>query len=106
MTSLAEHLTGTLRIAAQSFAAGDQVAPCAVLWPDPDRLWECIMPELRPMMSELFELGSYAPEKRTGPALWLRCIEARAVEGAPSVDTIPIFYLPGISRERLRAAED
>jgi hypothetical protein len=57
-------------------------------------------------MPELFELGSYAPEKRTGPALWLRCIEARAVEGAPSVATTPIFYLPGISREKLRAVED
>ena len=106
MTSLAEHLANTLRTAAQSFAAGDQVAPCAVLWPDPERLWECIMPELRPMMPELFQLGSYAPKKRTGPALWLRCIEARVVEGGPSVATTPIFYLPGISRERLRAVED
>lgn len=58
------------------------------------------------MLPELFLLGSYAPEKRTGPALWLRCIEARVVEGAPSVGTTPIFYLPGISREKLRAAED
>jgi hypothetical protein len=106
MTSLAEHLAGTLRTAAQSFAAGDQVAPCAFLWPDPERLWECIMPDLRPMMPELFQLGSYAPEKRTGPALWLRCIEARVVEGAPSVATTPIFYLPGISRETLQAVED
>ena len=58
------------------------------------------------MLPELFLLGSYAPEKRTGPALWLRCIEARVVEGAPAAGTIPIFYLPGISREKLRAAED
>ena len=41
-----------------------------------------------------------------GPALWLRCIEARVVEGSPPPGTTPIFYLPGISRERLRAAED
>ena len=51
-------------------------------------------------------LGSYAPEQRTGPALWLRCIEARVVDGAPPAGTTPILYLPGISREQLRAAED
>src|SRR5271166_2208867 len=106
MNTLAEQLAATLRTAAQAYAAGDQVAPCAVLWPDPDRLWEYVMLELQPMLPELFQLGSYAPEKRTGPALWLRCIEARVVEGAPSASSTPIFYLPGISRERLRAAED
>jgi len=104
--TLAQCLAAVLRTTAQAFAAGDQVAPCAVLWPDPERLWEYVVPELLPTMSELFVLGSYAPAKRTGPALWLRCIEARVVEGAPSAGTTPIFYLPGISREKLRAAED
>jgi hypothetical protein len=106
MNTLAEQLAATLRTAAQSYAAGDQVAPCAVLWTDPERLWECAMPELQPMLPELFLLGSYAPGKRTGPALWLRCIEARVVEGAPAAGTTSMFYLPGISREKLRAAED
>ena len=106
MNTLAEQLVATLRTAAQAYSAGDQVPPCAVLWTDPDRLWECVMPELQPMLPELFLLGSYAPAKRTGPALWLRCIEARVVEGAPAAGTTPIFYLPGISREKLRAAED
>jgi hypothetical protein len=103
---LAERLVATLRANAQSYAAGDQVAPCAVLWTDPERLWEAVMPELQVMLPELYLLGGYVPEKRTGPALWLRCIEARVVEGAPPPGTTPIFYLPGISRERLRAAED
>src|SRR6185295_10791460 len=106
MNTLAEQLAATLRTAAQAYAAGDQVAPCAVLWTDPERLWECVMPDLQPMLPELFLLGSYAPAKRTGPALWLRCIEARVVQGAPPVGTAPILYLPGISREKLRAAED
>ena len=106
MNTLAEQLAATLRTASQAFAAGDQVAPCAVLWPDPERLWECVMSELGPILPELFLLGSYVPEKRTGPALWLRCIEARVIEGAPSAGSTPIFYLPGISREKLRAAED
>ncbi|MGP8267143.1 MAG: BREX-1 system phosphatase PglZ type B [Beijerinckiaceae bacterium] len=106
MSSLAEQLAGTLRAVAHAYAAGDQVAPCAVLWPDPERSWEGVMPDLQPGMPELFLLGGYTPAKRTGPALWLRCIEARVVEGAPPVGTPPIFYLPGVSRETLRAAED
>lgn len=104
--TLGQRVIAALRATAQAYAAGDQVAPCAVLWPDPERLWECVMPELQAMLPELFSLGSYAPEKRTGPALWLRCIEARVVEGAPPAGTIPIFYLPGISREKLRTVED
>src|SRR5258707_15799441 len=103
MNPLAEQLAATLRTAAQAYAAGDQVAPCAILWADPERLWECVMPELQPILPELFLLGTYAQEKRTGPALWLRCVEARVVEGAPSAGTTPIFYLPGVSREEVRA---
>jgi len=106
MNTLAEQLAATLTTAAQAYAAGDQVAPCAILWPDPEQLWQCLVPELQLMLPELFVLGSYAPEKRTGPALWLRCIEARVVDGAAPAGTTPIFYLPGISREKLRAAED
>jgi hypothetical protein len=64
------------------------------------------MPELQAIMPELFVLGGYSPNKRSGPALWLRCIEAGVVEGAPSAGATPIFYLAGVSREKLRAAED
>src|ERR1035441_9940026 len=106
MSTLAEQLAATLRTAAHAYAAGDQVAPCAVLWLDPERLWEAIVPELQPLVPELFVLGPYAADKRTGPALWLRRIEARVVEGAPATGTTPVFYLPDISREKLRAAED
>src|SRR3954465_6275548 len=106
MSTLAERLIGALRTTAQAYAAGDQVAPCAVLWPDPERMWECVMPELQSVLAELYLLGAYASEKRIGGALWLRCIEARTVEGAPPVGSVPIFYLPGVSRERLRAVED
>ena len=106
MRTLAEELANNLRAAAQAFAAGDQVAPFAVLWPDPERLWEHVVPTMQSLLPELFLLGSYAPDKRTGPALWLRCIEARLVAGAPPTGTTPILYLPGISRENLRAAEE
>lgn len=104
--NLADRLASTLRTAAQAYAPGDQVAPCAVLWPDPDRLWECVLPQMQQKLPELFALGDYAADHRKGPALWLRCIEARSVDGAPPAGTAPVFYLPGISREMLRAAED
>ena len=103
---IGQHLVAALRNAARAFAAGDQVAPCAVLWADPERLWESVLPQLLAVLPELFVLGAYVPERRSGPALWLRCIEARQVEGAPAVGTTPILYLPGVSREKLRAAED
>lgn len=106
MSTLAEQLVVTLRTAAQAYAVGDQTAPCAVLWPDSERLWEFAIAELQRTLPELFVLGNYAPEKRTGPALWLRCIEARVVEGAPLPGTMPVYYLPGISTEKLRAAEE
>ena len=104
--TLSHRLVAALRSTAQSYAAGDQVAPCAVLWTDPERLWESVMPAVQAQLPELFLLGSYAPEQRTGPALWLRCIDARRVDGAPPAGTAPILYLPGISREQLRVAED
>lgn len=104
--TLAHHISDSLRKAARAFTPGDQTPPCAVLWPDPERLWERIVPQLRSAIPELYALGPYAPRERTGPALWLRCIEGRTIEGAPTPDTTPIFYLPGISKEQLRAVEE
>jgi hypothetical protein len=104
--SISQHLAATLRASGQAFAPGNEVAPCVILWTDPERLWESVMPQMQAVMPELYLLGDYAPEKRRGPSLWLRCIEARAVEGAPGDGVVPVFYLPGISREHLRAVED
>ena len=104
--TVAHHLVESLRTATQAFTPGDQTPPCVVLWPDPERLWESIVPQLRSAMPELYTLGAYAPADRTGPALWLRCIEGRTVEGAPAPGVTPIFYLPGIGKETLRAVEE
>ena len=104
--SVGQRVVDAVRAAAQAYAAGDQVAPCAVLWADPDRLWADVVPELLPLLPELYQLGGYNPKQRSGPALWLRCIEARQVDGAPAAGVTPIIYLPGVSREQLRAAED
>ena len=104
--TVGQQLVAALRTVAQAYAPGDQVAPCAVLWADPDRLWSGVVPELLPLLPELYQLGGYDLHRRSGPALWLRCIDARLVAGAPPAGTTPILYLPGVSREQLRAAED
>lgn len=83
-----------------------QAAPACIMWPDRDRQWEAVIPRLQNKMPELFVLGKYCPEKRIGPAIWLRCVLAGRVDdiSIPN-NTIPIFYLPGISRQDLRAVE-
>lgn len=62
---LAQRLVAALRTSAQAYAPGDQVAPCALLWPDPERAWESVVPALQPMLPELFVLGGYRPEAPT-----------------------------------------
>jgi len=104
--TVGQQLVAALRTVAQAYAPGDQVAPCAVLWADPDRLWASVVPELLPLLPELYQLGGYDLQHRSGPALWLRCIEARQLDGAPPVGATPVLYLPGVSREQLHAAED
>ena len=104
--TLGLRIVRALKTAAQAYAPGDQVAPCAVLWTDPERLWQGLVPQLQALLPELYLLGRYAPELRSGPALWLRCIEARQVNGVPPAGTPPVLYLPGISREQLRAVEN
>jgi len=51
-------------------------------------------------------LGEYAPENRIGPAVWLRCVIAnKAADVTLPADRVPVFYLPGVSRQDLRAIE-
>jgi len=83
-----------------------QISPDCVLWPDRDRQWEAVIQRLQVELPELFVLGDYAPEKRVGPSIWLRCVMAEKIEdiSLPPGST-PIFYLPGVSRQDLRAVE-
>ena len=88
------------------YTVGDQDQPCVILWTDPESLWKGVIPELKMILPQLFVFGTYNPGERSGPAVWLRCIEARTVESCLDVNTVPIFYLPGISRQKLRDVED
>ena len=101
-----EHLVKTLRDSA-IFNPEVQVAPSCILWPDKDRQWEAVIPRLQSELAELLVLGDYAPESRTGPAIWLRCVIAgKAPDVTLPADRVPVFYLPGVSRQDLRAIED
>ncbi|MDP2203749.1 MAG: BREX-1 system phosphatase PglZ type B [Methylicorpusculum sp.] len=81
-----------------------QVAPACILWPDRDRQWEAVIPLLRVELPELLTLGDFDPDQGIGPAIWLRCVISDCAE-SPSKEFAPIVYLPGVSRQDLRAVE-
>ena len=85
----------------------DASQPVAVLWTDRDSQWQPVIPSLRRLMPQLLALGTYEPEQRTGPSIWLRCVIDRVL-ASPEIPTesTPIIYLPGVSRKDLGAAED
>lgn len=88
-------------------AAGNShaAAPAAaVLWPDKERQWEPVLARVMMAMPQLLVLGTYQPERRCGPAIWLKCAVARTLGDVPS-GTVPVVYLPGVSRADLRAIE-
>jgi len=89
-----------------SYNANDQVPPACVIWTDQDSQWQALFPALIGRLP-VFQLGEYDPESRTGPAYWLRCVIAGMF---PEIylpeQGIPILYLPGVSRQELRAVED
>lgn len=103
--TILDHLLQSLRAAA-TFNPEVQVAPACVLWPDREKQWESVLPVLQASLPELMVLGDYAPEQRTGPAIWLRCSLAGHIDATllPEGKT-PILYLPGVSRQDLRAVE-
>ena len=81
-------------------------SPVAILWTDPRSEWKPLLPLLRQQLPELLCLGDYVPEHQQGPALWLRCIVDRSLPAADAAaGQIPVIYLPGISRQELRAGE-
>jgi len=82
-------------------------APVALLWTDADAQWQPLIPSLQVALPQLFVLGPYAPERRTGPVIWLRCIVDRALPDVTLPEgIIPIVYLPNVSRQHLRAGGD
>lgn len=93
--------------AASRHQPGAEEPPAAILWADPKSEWQPVIRVLRERLAHVFALGEYAPEKKQGPAIWLKCV----IEGTlPDVQhpkgVIPILYLPAVSRQSLRAGEE
>ena len=84
-----------------------EAAPAALLWADADRQWAALVARLQTALPHLFVLGTYDATKRTGPAIWLRCVVDRVLEDAPlEPGVVPILYLPGVARQSLRAGDE
>ena len=104
-TTLIEALKKSLSVAGRN--APGEVPPAAILWTDTDGQWQPLVEQLRRTMPELLVYGSYTPEHRQGPAIWLRCVIERALAEMPITENkIPVVYLPKISRQILRAVDD
>jgi hypothetical protein len=101
-----DSLLGSLQSAAD-YNRDDTVPPAAVLWPDEKREWEKLVPRLQSVLPQFLIFGPYNRSRRSGPAIWLRCVLAGKIAGVPMpTGTVPIIYLPGVSRSTLRATED
>ncbi len=104
-TTMVEAIKASLDFAARS---GDgTVTPVAVLWTDADGQWMPALRALQAAIPYLYVLGPYRPEERTGPVIWLKCVIERVLPDCmPSADSVPILYLPKVSRQELRAGGD
>ncbi len=89
------------------FNPNDVVHPDAVLWTDHDAQWRPIIARLRRLLPQLLTFGQYEPEHRNGPAIWLRSVIDRALPEVELPEGVtPIIYLPGVSRQELRAVQE
>jgi len=109
-STLLEAVQASLAHAAR-YNPGDVITPAAVLWTDADGQWRPVIDQLRPLMPELLTLGDYNATTRTGPAIWLRCVMEPAVRADSFPDfawpsDVPVIYMPGVSRQTLRAVEE
>ena len=81
-----------------------ETRPAAVLWTDPREEWRPLVDLLLQNVDECVVLGDYAPARRTGPAVWVRCVVDRTLDEPALPDgRPPIVYLPGVARQDLRA---
>ncbi len=84
-----------------------EVPPAAVLWTDPDGQWASIIPQLKSQLPGLLSLGHYDPKDRQGPAIWIRCVIERTLsEVSLPIGTVPVIYMPNVSRQLLRSEEE
>lgn len=99
------HLINSIRAAA-NYNHEAQTKQHCILWTDKEKQWENVIPRFIAELPELLILGDYEPLVRRGPAIWLRVAIAGLVEEyRVPFGRIPVIYLPGVSRQDLRAVE-
>mgnify|MGYP001203953702 FL=1 len=97
----------TASLAAATRSPEGVAEPVALLWTDADGQWRPLVPALQKACAHFYVLGPYEAARRTGPAIWLKCVVDRTLPDlAPPPGTVPILYLPGVSRQELRAGGD
>jgi hypothetical protein len=83
------------------------VKPEVILWPDPEYQWTNVIAILQDELPQLLIYGPYNPVQKQGPAIWLKCMIAKALPEANwKTEAIPIIYLPGVSKADLRNVEN
>jgi hypothetical protein len=93
--------------AASRYSSTEELRPSCILWTDGNREWEHLLGYLNVFFpNQILVLGDYNPEKRRGPGLWIRCVLAGLVKDFDQdQNKTPIIYIPGYSREQLRAVD-
>jgi hypothetical protein len=94
-------LASRLREQINRFNPMSESAPIAILWTDEKREWEALLPKIKEALPELFSLGAYVPDERTGPGVWLRMV-ADGKAGKVGAGETAILYLPGVGNGQLR----
>lgn len=83
------------------------VKPEVILWPDYERQWQDVIPDLQATLPQLLVYGPYEPAKKQGPSIWIKWMVGRLLpEPDWPANVTPIIYLPGISKNDLRNVEE
>jgi hypothetical protein len=91
---------------AENHNSNVMVKPEVILWPDPENQWVDVIDVLQSKFPQLLICGSYQPAKKQGPAIWLKCMIAKALPEANwDAEAIPVIYLPGVAKSDLRNVE-
>ncbi|CCJ35866.1 hypothetical protein BN140_0943 [Methanoculleus bourgensis MS2] len=108
MKTLLDAIDDAIRAAIKNYDRGDAVPPAALLWPDPTGEWQPVATLLREERGlPIITLGDYAPDRRQGPAIYIRCLVEDTLPGTGLPDNeTPVIYLPGHSRIELRNIGD
>ena len=102
---LIDKIVDSIRSAA-NYNSEAEYPPQCILWTDKEKLWEKTVAVLKDEIPELLILGEYKPEDHIGPAIWLRVALSGFIESyTVPVGKIPVLYLPGVSRQDIRAVE-